>query len=207
MADDPRANPTPDEPARRASPELYTERLILRRWLPGDRAPFAEMCRDPRVMEFMPALLSREESDAMVDRIEAFFDERGFGLWAVEVVGVSAFVGFVGLWVPRIEVAWMPAIEIGWRLAPAHWGHGYATEGGQAALDFGFDVVGLDEIVSFAAVGNERSQRVMQRLGMVRDTHGDFEHPAMPEGDPLRPHVLYRMRGAQRAARDRDPGV
>jgi ribosomal-protein-alanine N-acetyltransferase len=197
MVDDPRASRAPGESGRRASPELYTERLVLRRWLPSDRAPFAHMCSDPRVMEFMPALLSREESDAMIDRIEAFFDERGFGLWAVEVVGVSAFVGFVGLWVPRIDVAWMPAVEIGWRLAPEHWGHGYATEGGQAALDFGFDVVGLDEIVSFAAVGNVRSQQVMQRLGMVRDVDGDFEHPAMPQGDPLRPHVLYRLQRPQ----------
>lgn len=152
------------------------------------------MGADPRVMAYLGRLLSREESDALADRIEAAFTARGFGLWAVEVPGVTSFAGFVGLSVPRFEAPFTPCVEVGWRLASERWGHGYATEGARAALAFGFDHVGLAEIVSFTTARNLRSRRVMEKLGMIRDPSGDFAHPSLPEGDPLRPHVLYRLR-------------
>jgi RimJ/RimL family protein N-acetyltransferase len=174
--------------------ELHTERLRLRRWLPGDRQPFAQMNCDPQVMEFLPGPLSRQESDARADRIEAHFREHGFGLWAVEISGVTPFAGFVGLSVSRFEAPFTPCIEVGWRLGAAYWHRGYATEGARAALDFGFRWLQADEIVSFTVPQNLRSRRVMEKLGMTHSATEDFDHPLLAEGHPLRRHVLYRLR-------------
>jgi ribosomal-protein-alanine N-acetyltransferase len=174
--------------------ELLTERLRLRRWLPDDREPFAAMNSDPRVMEHFPAALSRGESDALADRIEAHFDQHGFGGWAVEIPGTARFAGFIGLSIPAFEAHFMPCVEIGWRLSAECWGRGYATEGARAALDFGFESLGLDEIVSFTVPANVRSRRVMERIGMSRQPGDDFDHPGLPQGHLLRRHVLYRLR-------------
>jgi RimJ/RimL family protein N-acetyltransferase len=173
--------------------ELHTPRLLLRRWRQADREPFATLNADPVVMEHFPAPLRREESDALADRIESGFEERGWGLWAVEVPGAAAFVGFVGLNPATFDAPFTPAVEVGWRLAREHWGHRYATEGARAALRFGFDELAVDEIVSFTTHGNTRSRRVMERLGMRRDPADDFDNPNVPPGDPLRLHVLYRL--------------
>ena len=172
--------------------ELRTARLLLRRWRDEDRAPFAALNADPLVTEFLPGPLSRADSDALADRIEAHFAVHGFGLWAIEVPGQIPFAGFVGLAVPAFEAAFTPCVEVGWRLASACWGRGYATEGARAALAFGFARLGLAEIVSFTVPANVRSRRVMERLGMKHDPADDFDHPALPEGHPLRRHVLYR---------------
>jgi RimJ/RimL family protein N-acetyltransferase len=166
--------------------ELRTDRLLLRRWRESDRAPFAALSADPVVMEHFPARLTREQSDAFVDRIEAHFDEHGYGLWAVELEG--AFLGFTGLVWQTYEAAFTPALEVGWRLARSAWGHGYATEAATAALARGVQEV--DSVVSTTALTNLRSQRVMQRLGMRREL--EFDHPRVPQGHPVRPHVLYR---------------
>ncbi|MEV5745859.1 GNAT family N-acetyltransferase [Microbispora rosea] len=171
---------------------IKTERLVLRRWREEDKEPFAALNADPLVMEHFPATLSREESDALVERIEAGFEERGFGWWAVEADG--EFVGFTGLHVPRFTAHFTPCVEIGWRLARSAWGRGYATEAAWASLEDGFGRIGLTEVVSFTAVPNVRSQAVMRRLGMTHDPAEDFDHPALPEGHPLRRHVLYRIR-------------
>lgn len=173
--------------------EIRTDRLLLRRWTPEDRAPFAAMNADPRVMEHFPALLSREESDALASRIEAHFEQHGFGLWAVQIVDAAPFAGFIGLSIPRFEAHFTPCVEIGWRLAADCWGQGYATEGARAALAIGFESLRLDEIVSFTAVGNLRSRRVMEKIGMMNDPGGEFDHPVLPPGHRLRRHVLYRI--------------
>jgi RimJ/RimL family protein N-acetyltransferase len=173
---------------------LQTERLILRRWREADREPFARMNQDPTVMEHFPAVLSREESDAFVDRIEAHFVERGFGLWAVEVRDSGAFIGYIGLAVPRFEAAFTPCVEIGWRIAAEYWGRGLATEGARAVVRFAFEELKLREIVSFTVPANLRSRRVMEKLGMTRDPREDFDHPLLAEGHPLRRHVLYRLK-------------
>jgi ribosomal-protein-alanine N-acetyltransferase len=186
----------------RVGPELRTPRLLLRRWRDGDRLPFAALNADPAVMEHFPAPLGREESDDLVDRIEAGFETRGWGLWAVEVPRTAPFIGFVGLNPATFDAPFTPAVEVGWRLAREHWGRGYATEGAGAALAFGFDELGVDEIVSFTSHGNTRSRRVMERLGMHRDPVDDFDNPNVPIGDPIRPHVLYRL---DRARWRRDP--
>lgn len=173
--------------------ELRTERLLLRQWRDADRAPFAALNADTLVMEHLLSALTPEESDALVDSILVRFARDGFGLWAVEVVGVAGFIGFVGLNPVPFTAPFTPAVEVLWRLAREHWGRGYATEGARAALDFAFGELELDEVVSFTTRRNVRSRRVMERLGMTRDPADDFDHPAVPERHPLRPHVLYRL--------------
>ena len=177
-----------------AGPELRTERLLLRRWQAGDLAPFAALNADPVVMEHLIAPLSQQETAEMIETLERRFEDQGYGLWAVEVIGGAPFVGFVGLNPATFEAPFTPAVEVGWRLAREHWSHGYATEAARAAVQFGFEVAGLDEIVSFTAAGNVRSRRVMERLGMTRDPAEDFDHPRVPEGHPARRHVIYRLR-------------
>lgn len=169
---------------------LNTGRVTLRRWRPGDRAPFRRMGQDARVMEFLPAPLSEAEADALAERLDADLAARGWGLWAVEVPGVAGFGGFVGLKPVAADLPFAPAVEIAWRLKSALWGRGYATEAASAVLDFAFSRLRLSEVVAFTAVTNVRSRAVMERLGMVRG--GDFDHPALPEGHRLRRHVLYR---------------
>ena len=180
--------------SRCVADRMLTARLLLRRWRTSDREPFAELNADPEVMEHFPAALSREQSDVLVDRIETEFEQRGYGLWAVEVRETREFIGFTGLLADTFEAPFTPAVEVGWRLARAAWGHGYATEAGEAALAVGFDDAGLEEIVSITTPGNARSRAVMERLGMTRDPDGDFEHPSIPAGHRLRTHVLYRLR-------------
>ncbi len=173
--------------------ELRTPRLLLRHWRDEDLEPFAALNGDPEVMRWFPSTMSRAASDALAMGQRALLEERGWGLWAIEAP--EGFVGFVGLNEPRFEAHFTPAAEVGWRLARSAWGKGYATEAARAALAFGFDELRLDEVVSFTTVGNERSRRVMERLGMTRDPADDFDHPLLPPGHPLRRHVLYRLRG------------
>jgi ribosomal-protein-alanine N-acetyltransferase len=172
---------------------LVTERLVLRHWRDADREPFAALNADPRVMEFFPSVLDRTESDAFADRIEVHFAQTGFGLWAVELPGFVSFIGFIGLSIPRFQAHFTPCVEIGWRLAHAYWGKGYASEGGRRVLTYGFRLLRLPEIASFPARQNFRSRAVIERIGLRRDPSGDFDHPALPEGHWLRPHVLYRI--------------
>jgi RimJ/RimL family protein N-acetyltransferase len=177
---------------------VETERLALRDWHEADRAPFAEMNADPAVMEFFYRPLSGAESDVLVDRFQAELDERGYCPWAVEELSTGAFIGFVGLHAVPAYLPLAPGTEVGWRLARQYWGLGYATEAGAAAVRFGFGTLDLDRIVSFTSVLNLRSRRVMERLGMSRDEAGDFDHPNIPDGHPLRAHVLYTLdRGGQ----------
>lgn len=174
-------------------PVLQTPRLLLREWSPADRSPFASLNADPAVMEHFPSTLTREESDSLALRIERHFEEHGFGLWAMELKGEAAFIGFTGLLVPSFEAPFTPCVEIGWRLARPYWGRGLATEAAREVLRFGFTQLDLREIVSFTVPDNLRSRGVMEKLGMVRDPADDFEHPSLPPGHRLRRHVLYRM--------------
>ena len=172
---------------------LRTERLVLRRWRDDDREPFAAMNADPQVMEHFPAPMSSADSDLFVDRIEAFVEDSGFGLWAVEVAVTVQFIGFTGRSVPRFEAHFIPAVEIGWRLVRSSWGHGYASEAARRALRSAFLEHRLAEVVSFTTTTNRRSQAVMRRIGMTHDPADDFDHPAIEVGHRLRRHVLWRM--------------
>ena len=180
--------------------ELSTPRLLLRQWRDDDLAPFAALNADPEVMRYFPAPLTPARSDELAGFAHAAIDRQGWGWWAVEVRGGAPFIGFVGLNRPSFEAHFMPAVEVGWRLDRPYWGHGYATEAASAALSFAFDELHCPEVVAFTGVENERSRRVMRRLGMTHDPTDDFDHPNVADG-PLRRQVLYRMA----AERWRDP--
>jgi RimJ/RimL family protein N-acetyltransferase len=177
-------------------PELETERLLLRGWRPADLEPFAQMNADPEVMRLLPAPLKRRQSDALAQRCMRGLERDGVGPWALEERATGRFLGFTGLARPRFEAPFLPAVEIGWRLARDAWGQGFASEGARAAAAYAFGTLGLDELVAFTTPQNARSRGVMERLGMTRDPADDFEHPALPEGHPLRHHVLYRLRSS-----------
>lgn len=172
--------------------ERGTKRLILRRWREADREPFAALNADPDVMDYFPVRLTRAESDQMIARIEAGFDQRGYGLWALQLRATGEFIGFTGLDIPSFEAHFTPAVEVGWRLAQSAWHHGYATEAARASLACGFEEAGLEEIVSFTSAVNLRSRAVMERIGMTHDPADDFDHPHLDEGHRLSRHVLYR---------------
>jgi RimJ/RimL family protein N-acetyltransferase len=178
--------------------ELKTGRLLLRHWRDSDRLPFREINADSRVMEFFPEPLSTVASDALFDRAQEHFGRNGFGPFAVELLSAQTFIGFIGLSIPAFDAHFMPAVEIGWRLAFAHWGKGFATEGARAALRYGFEILKLDEIVSFTVPANLRSRRVMEKIGMTHNPAEDFDHPGLPAGHPLRCHVLYRMNTSEK---------
>ncbi len=172
--------------------DLRTPRLLLRSWRDADLPAFAALNADAEVRRWFPGTLTRAESDAQAARLQEHIAAHGFGLWAVEVPGVQPFIGFVGLLHVRFSAPFTPAVETGWRLAREHWGRGYATEAARAALAHGFGPLALPEVVAFAVPGNGASRRVMERIGMRHDPADDFDHPGMPEGTPLRRHVLYR---------------
>jgi RimJ/RimL family protein N-acetyltransferase len=168
---------------------IHTPRLLMRRWRDCDREPFAAMNASPDVMRYFPKTMDRIASDASIDRIEALFDQQGFGLWALEVADTGDFIGFTGLNPMPEGVPGAGGMEVGWRLTQRAWHHGYATEAGKAAVNVAFNGVGLDEVWSMTAVLNEPSQAVMRRLGLTLDAH--FDHPRVPVGHRLRPHVAY----------------
>jgi RimJ/RimL family protein N-acetyltransferase len=171
--------------------DLRTDRLLLRRWLSTDRAPFADLNADAEVMRYFPAPLSRAESDALAGRADALFDSHGYGLWALERLGTGEFLGFTGLAPMPTGVPGAGGVEVGWRLARSAWGQGLATEAAAAAVRYGFDSLGSAELNSITAVVNIRSQRVMERLGM--HAAGEFDHPALAPGSALRRHVRYLL--------------
>ncbi len=175
---------------------ITTKRLILRPWRESDLEPVAAITADPEVMRFFHLTRSRAQSDAWVARAQARIERTGFGIWAVEAPGVAPLIGFVGLNTVPEDIPCAPAIEGVWTLGAAYWRTGYCTEAARAAMQDGFDRLGLQEIVAFTAVRNLPSQGVMRAIGMTRDTEGDFEHPRVPEGDPLRRHALYRLQAA-----------
>jgi RimJ/RimL family protein N-acetyltransferase len=176
--------------------EVTTPRLILRAWKDVDREAYAAMNADPEVMRYFPALQSREQSDRSIDAWSEELALRGWSNWAVALRETGAFIGFVGLTVPKRAFHFQPCVEIGWRLAREHWKQGYATEGAKAALRVGFDQARLEEIVSLTALANLPSRAVMERIGMMNALE-DFDHPALPEGHALRRHCLYRLSRAR----------
>jgi len=174
---------------------ILTERLILRRWRDADREPFAAINTDPEVAHWLGGPIELQRSNAAVDRYNECIDTRGYGRWALERLDDAVLIGAVGL-MPVHESYSFGGVEIGWRLARATWGHGYAAEAAQAALEDGLGRAGLSEIVSFTSIGNVRSVRVMEKIGMARDPARDFDHPQLGEDHPLRRHVFYYWRSS-----------
>lgn len=173
---------------------IETERLILRAPEDADRAAIAAMNADPRVAATLGSALSREESDAMVDRIRVHIGLHGWGFWAVERKSDRAVIGLTGLIAMSEDLPPGPAVEIGWRLAHGAWGGGYASEAARAALAWGFEHIRPPEIIAITARSNLRSQAVMRRIGMVPEPSRDFDHPRLAENHPLRPHVTFVAR-------------
>lgn len=164
-----------------------TNRLVLRAWRDEDFEDFAAMNADPRVMEFFPAPLTREESETFFARIRNEFQAEGFGLYAVERIADGLLLGYTGL--HRVTFDGLCGqIEIGWRLRADVWGNGYASEAALACFPLAAKL-GIEEVIAFTTLSNQRSQRVMQKIGM--ECVGQFNHPALPEGHPLRRHILY----------------
>lgn len=170
---------------------LETPRLILRPWREADLAPLSALNADADSMRYFASVLTRAESDAWAGRMQAHIAAHGWGFWVVEDKASAAFAGVVGL----VNISWQerftPAVEIGWRIAPAFRRQGIAEEAARAALAFGFDRLGLDEIVAFTVPANEPSWRMMEKLGMRAD--GMFDHPRLPDGHRWKPHLLYRI--------------
>ncbi len=170
---------------------IQTDRLILRQWRTSDLDACAQMNADEDVMRYFPSTLSKEETMAMIERFSRGIEEQGWGFWACELKENHVFIGFIGINDRLIPKPIAPAVEVGWRLLKEYWGKGYATEGAKACLDFAFNQLGIEQIVSFTAEKNFRSRKVMERIGMKYE--GEFEHPKLPQGHPLRRHVLYRI--------------
>lgn len=158
--------------------ELITPRLTLRQWRQSDLEPFAAMNADADVMRYYPATWSREQSDAFAQQVMRLIDERGWSFWAVEERESGRFIGFIGLHTPSNDLPFAPCVEVGWRLGKSHWGRGYGAEAARAAITFGFEQLGLTELIAFTSIGNVRSRAVMERLGM--NVAGEFDHPDVP---------------------------
>jgi ribosomal-protein-alanine N-acetyltransferase len=173
---------------------LETSRLLLRPWEKRDREPFRRMNADPRVMEYFAAPLSPAESDALVERIQSHMARHGFGFFAASLRESGEFIGMVGMAHVPFDAHFTPCVEIGWRISPEYWNRGFATEAARECLRYAAEELRLAEVVAFTVPGNQRSRRVMEKLGMTRNPADDFEHPRIPEGHPLRRHVLYRTR-------------
>ena len=170
---------------------IRTDRLLMRPWTDADRAPFQAMSADPGLMEFLMPLTTREKSDAWIDRQMAHQARHGFCFWALEAEG--ELVGSVGLMHVPYEEHFTPAVELGWRVARPCWGRGFAPEAARAALDHGFETLALPQLVANASLGNTRSRRVMEKLGMTHDPADDFDHPKLAADDPKRRCALYRI--------------
>jgi len=177
--------------------ETHSPRLLLRAWCDTDLPVFAALNADAEVMRHFPAPLDAAQSAQLLARIREHFDAHGYGFWALERRDTGELIGVTGLAQVGFDAPFVPAVEIGWRLARAHWRQGYAREAARAALAVAFEQLGLDEVVSFTVPANLPSQAVMRAIGMQRDESGDFRHPRVPDGHPLQPHVLYRIRRAQ----------
>lgn len=171
--------------------QIKTERLTLRPWQPKDSEPFAALNQDSAVAEFFPKILSKKESDELITKIKNEYAEHGFGLMAVELNSNHKFIGFIGLSIPSFQSNFTPCVEIGWRIAKKYWGQGLATEGAKAVLNYAFQELKLEEVVSFTAKNNIRSIRVMEKIGMKHDKNRDFLHPKLPNNHALAAHVLY----------------
>ena len=172
---------------------LQTSRLILRNWKQNDIEPFAILNSDPRVCEFLPNVLSQEETLTSVMKIQSHFKKHAFGLFAVELISTKTFIGFVGLKYFSFDSHFTPSVELAWRLSWENWGQGLATEAPQKVTQYGFETLGLPEILAITAKNNQRSRRVMEKLGMFTNEDENFLHPQLEYSHPLAEHVLYRF--------------
>jgi RimJ/RimL family protein N-acetyltransferase len=181
---------------------ILTERLILRRWKKSDTEPFVALNKDGEVMKYFPALLSEQQTLEFLERIDAFFEQSNYGLYAVEIKTTGEFIGYTGFAKPSFNSFFTPCVEIGWRIAKEFWGMGYASEAGKGCLDYGFKKLGFDRVVSFTSLLNVKSENVMKRIGMTKI--GEFDHPNLQPSSPLCRHVLYEIKNKGQVDMDLD---
>jgi RimJ/RimL family protein N-acetyltransferase len=172
---------------------IETSRLVLRTWNQEDADAYFQINQDLKVIELLNGSLTMEQVNDFITTANSHNDKHGYTLWAAELKETRDMIGFIGLNYTTWEAHFTPATEVGWRLGSQYWGHGYATEGAKASLDYGFRECGLKEIVSFTVPANVRSIRVMEKIGLKRDANGDFAHPKLSAGHPLSQHILYRL--------------
>ncbi|GAB5525626.1 MAG: GNAT family N-acetyltransferase [Roseivirga sp.] len=170
---------------------FQSPRLGFRTWQENDLPPFTELNADEEVMEFFPSTLSLQQTKEAIGRYQRHFKTHGFGWYAVDLLATDTFIGFIGFSKTEMDVSFSPCIEIGWRLAKPYWGKGLATEGAQICLNYGWHTLGFTEVYSFTASINQRSARVMKKLGMVYQ--GTFLHPKVEKGHSLEEHRLYKV--------------
>ena len=172
---------------------LETPRLRLREWTPADETALHPIGRDPAVMEFLGPLETHEDSALLIAgqmRNQALF---GHCFWPVEQRSGGALIGYCGINLAPEGTPLEGQLEIGWRLARHAWGHGFASEAAAACLAWGFANLPPSSIAAMTVPANLRSQRVMERLAMTRRPDLDFDHPGLPEGDPLRRHIVHAI--------------
>ncbi|MGE4618579.1 MAG: GNAT family N-acetyltransferase [Planctomycetota bacterium] len=173
--------------------KIETKRLLLRPWQLSDQLPFAQMLADPDYNKFMPGPFPPHKADQIFTEIQNRTRAHQIGPLVVELPRQEPFLGYLGLTIPAVTLPFSPCVEIGWHLVPRFWGQGYATEGAVAVLKYGFEQLELEEVVAFTVPENLASRGVMEKIGMTQELTGDFDHPALDEGHPLRRHVLYRI--------------
>jgi RimJ/RimL family protein N-acetyltransferase len=173
--------------------ELRTPRVLLRQWKEGDHDEWGAMNADTEVRQYFPAVNDQATSQDEMTRCRAGITQRGWGFWALEIPGVDAFAGFVGLNSPAITAPWQPAVEIGWRLKRSMWGKGYATEAATAALHFAFTSLELPFVMAMSVSTNTPSHKVMKRIGMCPWPGMEFDHPRVPADWPLKRHIVHRI--------------
>lgn len=172
---------------------LRTERLIVRTWEDKDIPAMADISQDKIVMEHFPSTRTLEQTEAFVAGNKQLFSDKGYCLYAIELLDTSQMIGFVGLNYTDFPAQFTPAVEFGWRIGKEYWGKGYAFEAASAIRDYAFDALGLEKLVSFTVPANKRSIKLMEKLGFERDLDGDFAHPHIDKDSPFSKHVLYRM--------------
>lgn len=172
---------------------LKTNRLILRTFEESDIDPLSLINQDPKVCEFLPAISNRASTEKLIQIFIHHQQDHGFSPYAVELKSTNEMIGWCGLMIPSFDAHFMPAIEIGWRLSSQQWNQGYATEAAKAVLQYAFEELKLNEIVSFTAIENIRSRRVMEKIGLHHNSIDDFYHPKLEKLHPLCRHVLYRI--------------
>ena len=172
---------------------LETKRLILRQWIYEDFEAFAKLNSDLKVMEYFPSILTKKQSYTIANNLKLLIFKQGWGIWVLQEKKSGKFVGTLGLYEPIDNLPFVPCVEISWKLSYEYWGKGYASEASKEVLKFAFDVLKLDEVISFTAAINKRSISLMKRLGM-KNTCKNFKHPALTKEDRLSEHVLYKIK-------------
>lgn len=169
-----------------------SERLGFRNWTRKDLPDFAALNADPEVMEHLPKPLTEKESEDFLSRLQKHYEQWGFNYFATEILRTGEQIGFIGLAYQDYQAAFTPAVDIGWRLKRSAWGKGYATEGAKRCVDYAFNELDMDRIISTCTKSNSRSELVMCKIGMTKK--GTFLHPKLKDFPNYQKCVWYELK-------------